>query len=315
MKWKLITGDGINPGDFLIVEGCKRLIKEVDKDASFELFLKESIDPDGDPYILQDYDKAVWCGTATFWSFGEWGGLKYRFYKNFLCHWPKERKDDLLILGAGIVDTIYPADIFDQIKVASDRAFHVQCRCNIPIGIYNAENISVSMCPGIFPTWQQHAETRDNDYINLMSNGGHWAEDLAPDIAKYWRLVKLPMLVKQFCNQRLFVAHNEAEYQFAQQLGWKEEYIRWPKNADDMIAIYGKARSYIGNRVHGAIASLGAFAEVLWYGFDLRGYEVAMCGGTALKLNDELMCNSSQYYCLRDEWDKQVELVRRFAEA
>jgi hypothetical protein len=105
-------------------------------------------------------------------------------------------------------------------------------------------------------------------------------DELAPKLARY-------LLDRGF----KFMAHNSDEFDYAMILGWIEDDIilfgggagvarkEESKAAQEFLSYYARARSYIGNRIHGGIVARSFGANVLCIGYDTRLRAVEDVGG------------------------------------
>jgi hypothetical protein len=268
MKWLLVTTKNKNPGDEFIRIGVQSLIRSVDKDPSYILVDKEN---DEERKKLPAYDRAVWCGMPVFWSNGgnkcytiKWWDYLLSIGKNkppamivgagSFCHW----KDELNVSD--------PATLMIKAKEVVQNYHKVYARDPV-VPIITGLDIDVEVCPAAFTVipWLK----KDLKLCNLMPLGAHY-EEFGKEESLTWRkkVNWISDILKD--NGFTFVAHSKQEGDFAKRLGWENVVTYRPGYPGNILAMYSRAKCYIGNRVHGAICSAAAGAEVISIGYDSR---------------------------------------------
>lgn len=299
MKWLLITNFG-NPGDEFARTGVEEIIRAVDTAPVFEIVRRDT--PSGCDeipiHVPRDYDVAVVCSMPGFWSYLENGKPNsavnhhaFEVYsKGYLSRKP------LIVAGFGCYLTYkrFPLELnIDRRDYVVPMFLKMLKQCRVA---YARERTGASIfgvpwhpCPSVF-AGKRLARARDLNLCNFMPEGAHYPwmdpweaaamQDLAPKLARY--------LLDQGYK---FMAHKPEEFDYAIMLGWAEEDIicfhgglLTPRAAEDEAAkrflrYYSRARSYIGNRIHGGIVARGFGASVLCVGYDSRLRAVEDVGG------------------------------------
>ena len=323
MKWLLVTTKGKNPGDEFIRIGVQKLIRVVDSKATFILIDKEN---DAERKNTPQYDRAVWCGMPVFWSNGQNRCYRIKWWP-FLLELGR-RKEPALIAGAGSfchwTNDLQVSDIPTLQKKAEEVGslyWKVYARDSVVPQITN-QPFQVEICPAAFAV--SSGLKKDFKLCNLMPLGSHYAEFGETEV-KAWRgkVRKLSnILVK---NGFLFVAHSKSEQAFAKDLGWMNQNIVTyiSGKPEDLASLYSRARCFVGNRVHGAICSAAAGAEVLSVGFDSRQEAVRLLTrNIRLPSNlteDDVLCFASKkeyqgFFDISSHWDRQLKIFQEFGE-
>jgi hypothetical protein len=326
MRWLLITTIGKNPGDEWIRIGTENLIRQVDPDHMVILMDKEV--PDDRKTIIK-FDKCVWCGMPVFWSLDENRNAAIEWWKELMLNWPSERKCDFLVLGAG---SFFPWDIkgpeeivylAELKKSASDviaRSFFVTARDGVVAQMTGAQ-IPAFVCPAVFSI-MDYKVSNELKLANLMNNGSHYA-DFGPAEAMVWGMKKNQIARILQENDFVFAAHNIAEYQFAQQCGWRK-IILYNGDPYGLLKYYGRCGKFFGNRIHGAIVARGNNADTWCVGYDSRLDAVRLSGARVSRPSqinlDEFARWASKPaevipFDMESHFNQQLDILRRFMEA
>jgi hypothetical protein len=106
--------------------------------------------------------------------------------------------------------------------------------------------------------------------VNLMPRAGHYRLKPQTDEAQ-WRNVIEKTLPRLRADHRLiFVAHDDAEAQFASQFIQHGESLFHATDYRDYIAFYGRVKGIVANRVHGAVCVAGFGRAAVIVGNDAR---------------------------------------------
>jgi len=296
MRWLLVTNFG-NPGDEFARIGVERLIYSVDKDATFEYVRRDPPDncEDIPIHVPREYDVAVVCSMPGFWSHmneekkHECCTTHHAFdvYTNGYLS-----KKPLIMAGFGCYLTYkrYPVDlnivkrstVVPVFKRMLDRCTAVYSRTSLARPIFG-NSIQCCPCPSIFAGMDLERR-RDLKICNFMPGGAHY-----PGLNQR-ESEKMDVMAPKLANFLLsegytFVAHCQGEKELATILGWDDDNIiafdreRDQGKAFELLKVYSRAQSYIGNRIHGAIVSRSFGANALCIGYDTRLRAVEDVGG------------------------------------
>lgn len=316
MKWLLITNtENRNPGDEWIRIGVQRIVRDVDPRPEFILRNKEFIE---DQEKEVEFDKAIWCGSPLFWSHQYQGCWENHWWDKWINGWLFKEKRKVLVLGVGDVIGKYIHDevkFYDSIRTVKEKCWMLVTR-NL---VSRASQIEVSCCPSLFALAGDKTEKTLN-LCNLMPDGAHDAF-FDDQEAQIWR--EKVKGISDFLMDFGFeiVCHSKSEETFAESLGWPIQKIHYkPKTAEDYLPLYAKAELYIGNRLHGAVLTIGAGGMALAIGYDSRLAMVSYVGGSTMLPSEcdqilKWIRTEQPPYDWHPEYDKQVVIVRRFAEA
>lgn len=269
MKWLLITTRHTNPGDEFARMGVQRAISVADPNANFILLNKES------PEIHQpvEFDRAVICGMPLFWSLPwkeSWDCRNIEWWAPIIRGWISKEPGKLAAIGVGDVMTPHwtperPDELQEAVDEVVSRTAFVTLRAIIPELTRSPE---VSCCPSAFEFFRNPPTPNGPRLCNFMVNGGHFHHPHADFLA--WKEAERPLA--QHLRERgfIFVAHNVAEFELAQSLGWSKSSVFYPATADDVASIYKVASVYIGNRVHGGAVCAARKVPSLVVTYDSR---------------------------------------------
>lgn len=318
MKWLLISNThNRNPGDEWIRFGVQRIVREVDKSPEFVVRNKEFIE-DQDNEV--QFDKAIWCGSPLFWSHQYQGCWENYWWVKWVHGWLFKEKKKVLVLGVGDVigEKVYDETAYhSSIELVKSKCWKLVTRQKISAD----PEIEVSCCPSVFAL-AGDTTPKTLRLCNLMPDGAHDAL-MNEEEAKVWsETVRHVSDVLQSLDFEI-VAHSPEENFFVERLAWPKcaAHLQ-PDKSEDYLPIYSKAQVYIGNRMHGAVLTIGAGGRALAIGYDSRLGMVSYVGGTVMKPSQvtqdaifRWMDQTSIPYDWRHEYEKQVEIVRRFSEA
>lgn len=272
MNWLLITTRE-NPGDSFARYGVENLIREVDKDARFELLDKED---DSHWHKAEKehfkYDRAIICSMPLFWSHEKQSTSDiWWFEKLFRSGIPKAK-----LCGIGIGDYIGERGIHDEKKydaameeVAKTTAF-VTTRHQLA---RQHPSFKTSICPSAWCLSESPIAKRTRHLINVMPNGSH-EPDLCPtETEAWWKYLK-----DYGKSDAEFVAHSPDEYTYAKDKGYTT--IHFFCSHRKYLQLYSECQTYFGNRLHGGLVAAIAGAIVTVVGCDSR---TAMCDAIGLK--------------------------------
>lgn len=282
MKWILVTTNplpfaprsahpndgGWNIGDVFARLGAEEVIRAVDPDAEFAFVNMDSASSILTP---QDFDRAVFAGRPMFWPGCETHPLWTELINGWLCADPRR----VFALGVG---HCYPLGFHYQPAVEELRAKLARRVA----GITTREG-PWEFCPSSWYFLGQRGEKSERSLANLMPDGGHYPE-WAPEEAYQWKK-NLPDLARSLRSAGFeFVAHTRAEYELARTLAWEPREIVYSFDLAPYLEAYRDVTRYVGNRVHGAIAtaSQGRFSAV--YGLDSRMTAAAAVGSYAFTI-------------------------------
>ncbi len=106
--------------------------------------------------------------------------------------------------------------------------------------------------------------------VNFMSKAGHYRLKPQTDESQ-WRAVidkLLPQLREQ--HRLVFIAHDQAEKEFQKQLARDDETVFFGNDYRDYLAVYGRVKGIVANRVHGAVCVAGFGRPAVIVGNDAR---------------------------------------------
>lgn len=318
MKWLLITNtENRNPGDEWIRMGVQRIVRDVDPFPQFIIRNKEFVE-DQDNEV--QFDKAIWCGSPLFWSHPYQGCWENHWWSKWINGWLFRDRNKVLVLGVGDVigASIYNKSAYDQaIAAVKAKCWSLVTRNKIT----EDPEIQLACCPSVFALAGDKTQ-KTLRLCNLMPDGAHDAF-LNENEASVWRgKVKAFSKLLQDLGFEI-VCHANLEDEFVDSLGWPKNRIHYkPSTAEAYLPIYSKTAMYIGNRLHGAMLAVGSGAAAMAIGYDSRLGMVAYVRGVVVypsALNFDLVSKwidaPHVAYDWHREYDKQVVLVRRFAEA
>ena len=323
MKWLLVTTKGKNPGDEFIRIGVQKLIRVVDSNAIFILIDKEN---DAERKTIPQYDRVVWCGMPVFWSNGQNRCYRIKWWP-FLLELGR-RKEPALIAGAGSfchwTNDLQVSDIPTlqrKAKEVGDLYWKVYARDSV-VPLVTNQPFQVEICPAAFAV--TFGIKKELKLCNLMPLGAHYAEFNEKE-SKVWRskVRKISNILMK--NGFLFVAHSKSEEAFAKDLGWgaREVVCYVSGKPEELASLYSRAACFVGNRVHGAICSASAGAEVMSIGFDSRQEAVRLLASNirlpSLLLEDEisLFASKKEYqssFDVKEHWNRQLKIFQEFGE-
>lgn len=318
MKWLLISNtENANPGDEWIRIGVQRLIRDVDPHPEFIIRNKELIE-DQEPEV--EFDKAVWCGSPLFWSHSGQGCWENHWWLKWVNGWLFKEKNKVLILAVGDVvgKTLHDeVQYYTSIRFVKEKCWELWTRNPVS----RDKEIQVCCCPSVFAL-NGFSGTQSKRLCNLMPDGAH-DSIMDEKEASIWK-----EKVGRFSGFLMgldfeFVSHALFEEEFAQSLGWPNNRLhRRPKVAEDYFPIYSKASMFIGNRIHGAMLTVGAGGKALAIGYDSRLGMASYVGASVMRpseLSESAVLKwieaPHKPYDWHPEYDKQIVLLRRFAEA
>lgn len=318
MKWLLISNtQNRNPGDEWIRTGVERIVQEVDKSPDFTIRNKEFVE-DQDKEV--QFEKAIWCGSPLFWSHQFEGCWQNYWWRAWMDGWLFKDKTKVLILGVGSAIGEKPYDekqYLAAIELVKSKCWKLVTRQKI----VDDPEIQVSCCPSVFAL-AGNTTPKISRLCNLMPEGAHDAL-MNEEEAKTWRQVagEFSRILQSLDFE--IVSHSLEEDEFIKSLNWPKCAVHLkPEKSEDYFPIYSRAQVYIGNRLHGAVLTIGAEGRALAIGYDSRLGMVSYVGGTVMKpsqVTQDAICRwmdqTSVPYDWRPEYEKQVEIVRKFSEA
>jgi hypothetical protein len=260
-----LISDGHNVGDAFIRKGIEACLPA---DATVCVWNKSSDTP------LPDADEYILCGMPIIWNEGE------------AAHWREPWWPTLLALGKrlrciGVGSCIrLDGTVTDPEQVrATARQLHESCASIIARDFYfnrvTGLDVPVQPCPAFhaFPGGPRGTRL----LANLMPNAGHYPV-FAPAEAEAWQ-AKVGDIAKMLIdNGFAAIAHDQTEADFARSLGFTDVLV-YDGNLRTFMQVYRECCLWVGNRIHGAIAALGAGADTLCIGLDSRLDAVAVAGG------------------------------------
>lgn len=294
MKWLLITTLGTNPGDEFARIGVQNLIREVDKDAEFDLLNKEN----PDHYCPRDFDRAVICGMPLFWA-TEQDNYDIWWWDKIFEGWIAKDRRKLMVLGAGHV-------LLDDIPNFAKYCFSINYviqkvwKLTVREPILDHPKIVDSVCPSAFAVPPARQVLR---LCNFMHGSGHFA--LNPMERKAWA-DKEPWIVAELkAAGYQFIAHTPAEAEIAQRMGWMPDDILLFSMPEEYLNAYARTRKYFGHRLHGA-AVVAAHGGNAWgVSYDSRNRMVRRLGGWACRPSEFSVEDFRRWNRGEFEWEPQ----------
>lgn len=322
MKWLLVTNtENRNPGDEWIRIGVQRLVRDVDPSPEFILRNKEFIE-DQDSEV--EFDKAIWCGSPLFWSHQYQNCWENHWWNKWMNNWLFKEKSKVLVLGVGDVLGRHIHDevgYYTAIRTVKEKCWKLVTRNPVS----RDSEIEVSCCPSTFALAGDKTP-KTLRLCNLMPDGAHDAF-FDEEEAEIWR-GKVKTVSDCFIKAGFeIVCHSKFEDEFAESLGWPNAKIHYePKSSEDYLPLYAQAQCYVGNRLHGAMVTIGAGGTAMAIGYDSRLAMVAFVGGRTVRPSqfypdDVEWWSDMPHHPLPDhpydwqpEYDRQVVIVRQFSE-
>lgn len=320
MKWLLITtSPRLNPGDQFIRVGVERLVRTVDPRGEFDYLAK---DVEEDLLRPRPFDRAVLCGMPLWWNNRVSVSQNVGWWGTIMGGWPSAEKRRFLILGAGPANGNEMRDAesyIDAIKWSIGRSWAVTTRSPVVDWPYSL----TSICPAAFAVdaSRRGGPSRFPKLMNLMQHGAH--DDHFDRIeAAEWRR-RLPEVAAWGIRDGFAaIAHDDAERELAEGLGF--ETVLRPESIDEYLEIYATARIYVGNRLHGAMATAAAGGKAAAIGYDSRirmldrfnVLELAPSEASNYVLDEFLAAPHAPDFVLRTiaiERRRLLELLGRFA--
>lgn len=281
MKWLLLTNPR-NPGDCFARLGCEYLIRKADPDARFRLLDKHS-QAVHEPIA---FDRAVVCGMPLFWSHDTEACWRESWWKA-LCEWISDEPRKLMLAGVGSFTPWPGSTKIGNPAALHSSAKHILSRCHScyardpVVSKIVGHNLPVLPCPSVY-SLQGIEPRRIGKVCNLMPDGAHYAKYNPPE-SEAWH--KLRARVAEILIQAgfIFAAHNEREFQLAEIFGWERDRIVCDSSDPvHLLELYAGATCYFGNRIHGAIVSRAAGADVTCIGYDSRQEAVRLVGARVM---------------------------------
>lgn len=316
MRWLLITNtDNRNPGDEWIRIGVQKLVREVDPAPEFILRNKEYVEHQN---AECEFDRAIWCGSPLFWSHQAQGCWENHWWRAWMDGWLFKDPRKVLILGVGnaLGETVADLEGYeDAIEFVRSKCWRLVTRQKISDDL----RIPVSCCPSIFALAGEQGSGTTR-ICNLMPDGTHDGF-LNPAECDAWHKVVSQVSDELRVNGFRFVCHKCDEGDFARSLGWKDEEIfHKPNTAEEYLPFYRKAECYVGNRVHGAMLTIGLRRPALLIGYDSRVQMVREAFGEVLLPSqwkagyiEHWLSVAYRVYDWKPEWDRQLAWIREFA--
>lgn len=328
MRWLLITTatrtpDKLNSnvGDEFARFGIQRLIREVDREAVFDLLDKE----DPKAWDARPFDKAIVCGMPMFWSLpalvypGSQNCQEVWWWPRIVRGWPSAVRENFLAWGVGHVFVDRIRSLHDYVS-AIEEVLNRSWKLIVREPVLDHPRIVESICPSAF--WAMGRTVKPEvGLCNLMRDGGHFGY-LSKD-ASAWN-EKLPALAKVLQDRGfVFLAHDRHERKLAQDLGWKEELIKLPTTAQGYMDWFTRAKCYIGNRMHGAAVCAAMKIPTLGICDDVRSGMVQRLGGVCLKTSEAGPAEFEEWakgktarepsrYSVEIEYARMVKLLKEF---
>lgn len=272
MKWYLLTASHANPGDQFARLGIERIIKHVDPDATFYRVCKHR----SAVHERVECDRVVVCGMPLAWSRDVDAPWREHWW-GALTGWMAEKP--MILAGVGSFGRYpNPSFTFEDRLVLEMKRLTTKCNSSYCRDSIFGEKfgLPVHSCPSIFALMDYDIKPELN-LCNFMDDGSHYS-GYNPTESQIWKEIR-GSVAKQLQDYGYhFIAHSEAEKELGENLGFEiiHAYGDFPET---LLSIYARCKSYVGNRVHGAIVSASAGADVLCCGFDSRLYAVKQAGG------------------------------------
>lgn len=195
-------------------------------------------------------------------------------------------------------------ECFDEVNERLLKEAMVYCRSDVANRILE-EHMPTHTCPSIFAC--DKSQDRSLKVCNLMPHGAHHPFFEEKESAA-WK-EKLPVMNQMFLDSDfLFMAHSLAEIRFAHTLGWPDHRII--KGKDPMVSMdtYSMCKTYIGNRVHGAIVSASVGATSYCIGYDSRVHAAEIVGAKAILPSELSLSDINQW----PETQRKINLQEQF---
>lgn len=306
MNWLVISTIGKNPGDEFIRIGVENIIKMVDNSASGRVLDKET--QSINKHI--PFDKCIWAGMPVFWSLHNNSSWGVPWWNIMTRGWVSNNKNNFCVLGAGsfqdwtdINRGLHKEKMNNEATLLRERSHIVTVRDPVACNTTGVDFDTI-VCPAILSTLNMD-KTNSIKGCNLMPNGAHYSA-FNDNEANIWRNKIKHISRSLLDNNYTFFAHNENEFNYATELGWKDkQIIRYNGNPYDMLAHYRNVDKFFGNRVHGCIVSRGAGADVMSCGYDTR-QEAVRLSGARVFLPSEIDIS------LFEKWVKDEPIVKKF---
>lgn len=290
MKWLLVTTNptpfapdsahphraGWNVGDQFARIGTEQLVYEVDPQAEIELV---NMDVASSVTTERPFDRAIFAGRPMFWRNAETCPLWVHLLDGWLCREPRK----VMALGVGDCFPLFgPRDeVAPQLVAARARTWRVVLRAPTPWLLEQIEGVDVSVCPGAWAIADRSEEPAEK-LCNFMTGGAHYPAFDANE-AEAWRSIAGFTATVLRSEGFVFVAHTTQEAELAEALGWRSDAVRFSTSVEGYLGIYARARSYIGNRMHGAILLAGRNAVATAIGYDSRLWAAEHAGAYVTK--------------------------------
>jgi hypothetical protein len=276
--------------------GVKEIIESVDPSPVFETVRRDA-PPDCQEaafHLPREYDVAVVCSMPGFWSYPGNNAVSHHAFDIYTNGYLS--KKPLIMAGFGCYLTYkrFPVEVNIERRDYVVPAFLRMLKgCS---AAYSRERTGATLfgvpwhpCPSVF-AGMLLACPRDLDLCNFMPRGAHypWMDPREAD-----RMDETAPKLARYLQERgfKFMAHCPEEFDYAIMLGWAEDDVilfhgdQWKsraeesKAAQEFLSYYARARSYIGNRIHGGIVARSFGAKVLCIGYDTRLRAVEDIGG------------------------------------
>jgi hypothetical protein len=190
--------------------------------------------------------------------------------------------DPRKVLFAGVGSCFPPGDFeAEQVRLAGELARRSFAS---PIIRTEIRGFPSAACPASF-LLRDASAAKDLRLANLMPGGGHYP-DFAPLDVTAWRSLERPVSDELRALGFRFVAHTVAEWNLARDLGWPPSDTLCFDRVEDYLAVYSRASHYVGNRMHGAVVTVGGGGRALAIGYDSRLDMVRRAGGGAIRPSD-----------------------------
>lgn len=317
MKWLLITTIGRNPGDEFARLGVERIIKETDPAATIELLDKET---EPTPWKRREFDRCVLCGMPLFWDNEVSNNAEIGWWKEIFRGWPSQNKSRFAIVGVGDVFSKPPVnqDRYERSVIeAKKSAAFITTRATVPYVSDNTRNgIIDSVCPAAFVNYGRNAE-KTLRIFNIMPFGAHDTHFNLFE-AGYHAASCIGLVERLSGDGFIFIPHNTAELQLATEL--QEKLGRFPtlvpRNLQEYVDAYAKCSEYIGNRMHGAVITLGGGGAACAIGYDSRVNMVTRLGGVRIppSASDKFIYTGNpNTQLIGEEYERVKGLLQKFA--
>ncbi len=296
LRVAFMTTVGRNVGDEFIREGIRSLLNEVLPRYDAYYVCKHDLGTLSrgvydEPEVLSDKfresDVIVQAGAPVYWSNGR--------FKSYNCEWSQDLWFDrifalggnklILNLGAGagqkgeddLGTLLSDSELAEFARRAGRACDWTTVRDPLAASYLKCIGVDHDLmpCPAFFAARRAAgaaapAPMDDVLAVNFMELAGHFRLKPQTDAAQWRRVIDqvLPRLRKR--HRLLFIAHDKKEADFQQTLAGRGEDVFLSADYRDYLALYGRVKGIVANRVHGGVTVAGFGRPAVIVGNDCR---------------------------------------------